>query len=70
MKNIRISLSENCHFLVIKFSVYLYRHVFVMENKDLIKLGLVQFGVLCPFQHYLNYIEMINYSERFCAIKW
>ena len=30
MKNIRIYLSENFHFLVVKFSVYLNRHVFVM----------------------------------------
>ena len=30
MKNIRIFLSENVHFLVVKFSVYLNRHVFVM----------------------------------------
>ena len=31
-KNIRIFLSENFHFLVVKFSVYLNRHVFVMWN--------------------------------------
>ena len=30
MKNIRIFLSENFHFLVVKVSVYLNRHVFVM----------------------------------------
>ena len=30
-KNIRIFISENFHFLVIKFSVYLNRHVFVMR---------------------------------------
>ena len=30
MKNIRIFLPENFHFLVVKFSVYLNRHVFVM----------------------------------------
>ena len=30
MKNIRIFLSENFHFLVIKFSVYLNRRVFVI----------------------------------------
>ena len=29
MKNIRIFLSEIFHFLVVKFSVYLNRHVFV-----------------------------------------
>ena len=30
MKKYQIFLSENFHFLVIKFSVYLNRHVFVM----------------------------------------
>ena len=30
MKNIRNVLSENFHFLVVKFLVYLNRHVFVM----------------------------------------
>ena len=42
----QISFSENFHFLVVKFPVYLNRHVFVM------------FGVLHPFQHYLSHIEM------------
>ena len=32
MKNIRFLLSENFHFLVVKFSVYLNRHVFVMDS--------------------------------------
>ena len=32
MKNIRIFLSENLHFLVAKFSVYLHRRVFVMNR--------------------------------------
>ena len=32
IKNIRIFLSENFHFLVVKFSIYLNRHVFVMAN--------------------------------------
>ena len=31
MKNIRIFLSESFHFLVVKFSVYLNRIVFVMK---------------------------------------
>ena len=30
MKNIRIFLSDFFHFLVVKFSLYLNRHVFVM----------------------------------------
>ena len=32
MKNISVFLSENFHFLVVKFSVYLNRHVFVMGD--------------------------------------
>ena len=32
MKNIRIFYPKNCHFLVVKFSVYLNRRVFVMEG--------------------------------------
>ena len=31
MKNIRFFLSENCPFLVVKFSIYLNRRVFVMS---------------------------------------
>ena len=31
MKNIRIFLSEIFHLLVVKFSIYLTRHVFVMD---------------------------------------
>ena len=31
MKNIRVFLSENFQFLEVKFSIYLNRHVFVMN---------------------------------------
>ena len=31
MKNIRIFYLKNCHFLVVKFSVYLNRRVFIMN---------------------------------------
>ena len=34
MKNIRIFLSENFRFLVVNVSVYLNRHVFVMESNS------------------------------------
>ena len=34
MKIIRTFLSENFHFLAVKFSVYLNRHVFVMKISD------------------------------------
>ena len=33
MKNIRVFLSENFHFLAVNFEVYLNRSVFVMTNK-------------------------------------
>ena len=32
MKNNRVFLSENFQFLGVKFSIYLNRHVFVMES--------------------------------------
>ena len=32
MKNIRIFLSENVPFLIVKFSIYLNRRVFVMNQ--------------------------------------
>ena len=32
MKNNRIFYVENCHFLVVKFSVYLNRRVFLMNR--------------------------------------
>ena len=33
MKNIRFFLSESFYFLMVKFSVYLNRHVFVMFSR-------------------------------------
>ena len=33
MKNIRIFYVKNCHFLVVTFSVYLNRRVFVMQTQ-------------------------------------
>ena len=33
MKNIRIFLTENFHFFVVKFSVYLNRYVFIMFGR-------------------------------------
>ena len=45
-------LSENCLFLVVKFSIYLNRHVFVM--------------VLWPSQHCLGYVEPF-YSHFFSS---
>ena len=36
MKNVRIFLSEHFHFLVVKFSLYLNRHVFGMRTHSLV----------------------------------
>ena len=41
MKNIRIFFSEKFQFLEVNFSIYLNRHVFVMENENLHVLLLV-----------------------------
>ena len=38
MKNIRIFYLKMCHFLVVKFSVYLNRRVFVMTDNDKLQL--------------------------------
>ena len=34
MKTIRVFLSENFQFLEVKFSIYLYRRVFVMKDLE------------------------------------
>ena len=52
MKNIRIFLSENFHFLVLKFSVYLNRHVFVMlkmAGLHTIKNALIDIFLMAAF---------------------
>ena len=41
MKNIRIFYLKICHFLVVKFSVYLNRRVFVMRLANFGHLGLI-----------------------------
>ena len=39
MKNIRVFLSENFQFLEMKFSIYLNRHVFVMNHMKSITMS-------------------------------
>ena len=46
MKNIRFFLSENFHFLVVKFSVYLNRLIFVFNVGN---------GLMC---HFLAFIRL------------
>ena len=49
MKNIRIFLSENFPFLVVKFSIYLNRSVFVMDWR---------------FSHFDAHINQVALSEN------
>ena len=51
MENIRFFLSENLHILVVKYSVYLNRHVFVMVNSAYDRSGrrFVAQGLLSSF---------------------
>ena len=41
MKNIRIFYPKNCHFLVVKFSVYLNGRVFVMSFVGAVLLAIL-----------------------------
>ena len=54
MKNIRIFLSENFHFLVVKFSVYLNRSVFVMLSVALI----LSVWYMCDFRRKLHTLPL------------
>ena len=46
MNNIRVFLSENFQFLEAKFSIYLNRHVFVMESIQRINILWVLTGIV------------------------
>ena len=67
MKNIRIFLFENFHFLVIKFSVYLNRHAFVMaaccwELVAFLFIGLHHVrGVVCLV---ILLVSLVDYDLR------
>ena len=60
MKNIRVFLSENFQFLVVKFSVYLNRHVFVMTLKSLSK---TEAGEVQSFHYFSAKIRLSFSSE-------
>ena len=49
MKNIRVFLSVNFQFLEVKFSIYLNRHVFVMDS---MRLNLTEFGRRCGLKNF------------------
>ena len=69
MKNKRIFLSENFQFLEVKFSIYLNRHVFVMQ------LSLVYAVCLAPLLRILRINTEIqtmfeSQSEQMYLITW
>ena len=70
MKNIRIFLSENFHLLVVKFSVHLNRHVFVMRNIIFPKRPYVAIYSLVksyPMMHYsvMSLLLLFNFTLKF-----
>ena len=60
MKNIRIFLSENFHFLMVKFSVYLNRRVFVMY----FKMSFVEIFTQCAKPLTLSVIHCTDSSNK------
>ena len=62
MKHIRVFLAENFHFLVVKFSVYLNRHVFVMVI--LYRIISSESTQRCPFENFFSYIISKNILEK------
>ena len=70
MKNIRF-LSRNFHFLVVKFSVYLNRHVFVMGlfARPLSVIGRLCSVIVALHGHSLYYYEyeilIIHFTSKY-----
>ena len=54
MRNIRFFLSENFQFLVVQFSVYLNRHVFVM---DISRNGLTKRIIIQPMDVHSRHVK-------------
>ena len=54
MKNITIFLSENFQFLVIKFALYLNRHVFVMFKINFILYYIIYLFILLHYSVYVS----------------
>ena len=52
MKNIRIFLSKNFPFLVVKFSIYLNRHVYIMITRN----------------HNCKVLHFMSYAKTFCFV--
>ena len=75
MKNIRIFLAENFPFLMVKFSVYLNRRVFVMllkvKNKTRLRRLHRFFAIhICWLGHFsMKFYSLLSYAEEgFCNI--
>ena len=61
MKNIRFFFSENFQFLVVKFSIYLNRRVFVMTNHCLSPRSYTILGfAIAPEALYENVVDWSN----------
>ena len=56
MKIIRMFFSENFKFLVVKFSIYLNRRIFVMFC--LLWAALIQYTKNCPDMHFFVALEI------------
>ena len=74
MKIIRFCLSENFHFLVVKFSVCLNRHVFdILCCSSCVRASVllyVEFVVLVFVPHRLFFHCFGRTALRDCAISW
>ena len=66
MKNIRIFYLKNCHFLVVKFSVYLNRRVFVMSSNETESPSFVLLSIRCFLWHfvYIFYSFLLFCTQR------
>ena len=62
MKIIRTLLSENFHFLVVKFSVYLNRHVFIMGGQYR------RIPILLQISNVISIIHCDSYPEVFSVL--
>ena len=58
-------LSETSHFLVVKFSIHLNRHVFIINEQA--GLGSVACYITVPEQSQLNWVSYFCLSEVFLA---
>ena len=67
MKNIRIFLSKNYPLLIVKFSICLNRHVFIME-KCLMGTDWYCFALEYP-QHNFVFVEKLEKKKNFLVEK-